>query len=459
MGFFEEYPNTDFHELNLDWLIARMKELQIQFDEFMVVNHITFSGQWDITKQYPAWTIVNDNNIGYVSIKPVPVGVVLANTDYWAEVIDYSAQIAGMQNRIVALENTVGDASSGLVHDVDVCEADIDSLEMQVDLSAKKFLFVGDSFATPATGWVWRVTQYLNITNFVNLAVNGASFHDGSFLDQITNYGGTRNDVTDIIVGGGLNDSIYEYGDDATALTTALSDFLTYAQANYPNAKVWLAFMGNALDDSSVLSGRTFVKRRWAKYYYNLARGYAKITGCDVSLSTNVNNYGADRLHPSNYGADNIAQCIVNAILGLQGDIVYPSYSAGVTKAAAFNNASTDITVQYEINNDLARIKTQDIVLNASNPMYLYTVQPMTVCSFSNIYFNDSVVSKGYIVVEQTGNIGLTFPCDLIFYQKDLMIRPVLTNDNHNFYNLSLNANDKIKLYYNDITFPTLAIN
>ena len=70
-------PWSNFHELNLDWLIARMKELQIQFDEFVVVNHITFSGQWDITKQYPAWTIVSDNNIGYVSIQPVPVGVVL----------------------------------------------------------------------------------------------------------------------------------------------------------------------------------------------------------------------------------------------------------------------------------------------------------------------------------------------------------------------------------------------
>ena len=127
--FNHAYPYLDEHELNLDWLIAKMKELNIAFEEFKVVNNITFSGAWDITKQYPAWTIVSDNNIGYVSIQPVPVGVVLTNTDYWVEVIDYTAQIAGLQSRVVALENIVGDASSGLVHDVDKLQSDVSAIQ------------------------------------------------------------------------------------------------------------------------------------------------------------------------------------------------------------------------------------------------------------------------------------------------------------------------------------------
>lgn len=128
MGFFEKYPNTDFHELNLDWLLNKMRELQIQFDEFKVVNNITFSGQWDITKQYPTWTIVSDNNIGYVSQKPVPAGIPLNNGNYWVEVIDYTAQIAGLETRVIDLENTVGDSSSGLVKDVNDLQAYIDML-------------------------------------------------------------------------------------------------------------------------------------------------------------------------------------------------------------------------------------------------------------------------------------------------------------------------------------------
>lgn len=100
-----EYPYTNFHEMNLDWIIEQVKKLGIQFDEFKVINQITFSGAWDITEQYPAWTIVSDNNIGYISIVPVPAGVTLDNGDYWREVIDYTAQIAGLQDRVVTLEN------------------------------------------------------------------------------------------------------------------------------------------------------------------------------------------------------------------------------------------------------------------------------------------------------------------------------------------------------------------
>ena len=97
--FNHAYPYLDEHELNLDWLIAKMKELNIRMDEFEVINSITFSGSWDITKQYPAWTIVDDGGMGYVSIQPVPAGILIGNTNYWRLIADYSVIIADKEHR------------------------------------------------------------------------------------------------------------------------------------------------------------------------------------------------------------------------------------------------------------------------------------------------------------------------------------------------------------------------
>lgn len=99
------FPYTDFHEINLDWVIASIKKLHKDWDDFKVLNSIRFFGQWSITEQYPAWALVSNNDLGYISKKPVPAGVTLDNTEYWGLVADYSALLADMQQRLVTVEN------------------------------------------------------------------------------------------------------------------------------------------------------------------------------------------------------------------------------------------------------------------------------------------------------------------------------------------------------------------
>ena len=139
--FNRAYPYLDEHELNLDWLIAKMKELNIRMDEFEVVNSISFSGAWDITKQYPAWTIVDDGGMGYVSIRPVPAGIDINNVNYWRLIADYSIIIAGLAGRISDLEVTVGNENSGLVHDVADITEKFNNLTI---LNVKDFGAIGD---------------------------------------------------------------------------------------------------------------------------------------------------------------------------------------------------------------------------------------------------------------------------------------------------------------------------
>lgn len=105
---FSKYPYTDMHEMNLDWILRIIKELDREVDEFVAFNKITFAGTWD-GSAYPKWTIVDDGaGNGYLSIQAVPANVPLSNTDYWLPVSQYTALYNAFDARISALENIVG---------------------------------------------------------------------------------------------------------------------------------------------------------------------------------------------------------------------------------------------------------------------------------------------------------------------------------------------------------------
>ncbi len=88
MGLFDQFPYTNFHELNLDWLLKMVKELNTKIENFVALNTIKYADpiQWNITTQYEANTVVVDPQSGtaYISSKPVPTGVAITNTDYWS---------------------------------------------------------------------------------------------------------------------------------------------------------------------------------------------------------------------------------------------------------------------------------------------------------------------------------------------------------------------------------------
>lgn len=92
MGLFDHFPYTNFHELNLDWILRMLKEIDQTMSEFVAINALKYADpiQWNITSQYEKNTIVIDPQTGtaYISVAPVPIGVALTNTDYWTVVFD-----------------------------------------------------------------------------------------------------------------------------------------------------------------------------------------------------------------------------------------------------------------------------------------------------------------------------------------------------------------------------------
>ena len=81
---------TNFHDLNLTWILQTIETLQTQLTEFVSLNTIKYADpfQWNITRQYAQNTLVINPHDGtvYISTKPIPTGVQITDTNYWTPV-------------------------------------------------------------------------------------------------------------------------------------------------------------------------------------------------------------------------------------------------------------------------------------------------------------------------------------------------------------------------------------
>lgn len=100
---FENYPYSNFHDMNLDWLLGRVKTLDSRMNEFVTVNTIKYADPllWSIAQQYEQNTLVQ-NSLGetFLSKRPVPAGISLENSDYWLKVADFQGAANQIKSQI-----------------------------------------------------------------------------------------------------------------------------------------------------------------------------------------------------------------------------------------------------------------------------------------------------------------------------------------------------------------------
>lgn len=116
MGIFENFPYTNFHELNLDWILSTIKKLDSEIDEFVQTNVLTYADpiQWNITTQYAKNTVVvGPDGTAYMSIAPVPSNILLTNTDYWQPIFNYSETVTALKKQIAVAD--MGESATAIV--------------------------------------------------------------------------------------------------------------------------------------------------------------------------------------------------------------------------------------------------------------------------------------------------------------------------------------------------------
>lgn len=411
------YPYTDSDKINLDWIIAKIKEVTNTVDEFVALNKLTWRGAWNIGDAYPIWSIVDDNGDGYVSIKPVPRNVEITNTEYWQMVASYSGLYAAFEQRIEVLENDIDIISKSLTD---------------------RWLIISDSYGTDyanPTGDSRTIFTFMrqfsgrDETSLTSLAFSGGGFINNSggytFLQGLQNRLGELGDLSTfskVIVVAGRNDYIAS----TSSIEAAISQFVSYVKAHFTNAKCYLGFIANGTN-----SGNGTRAEQMAVYYaYKNGPKYGAyyLDGVECILKRWDLYMSSDGVHPNINGKEFLAINILNAInngscsvtmqiygliFGLESGVSQVNVAPNTlfltennmtsiypTSSGSFSFGST--TGQYNVIKKLGFTTNETYIHNPSVPIKL----PYTVDVYND---NTKVASNGYLAFNPDGELFLGF--------------------------------------------------
>lgn len=234
MGVFEHFPYTNFHDLNLDWIVQELEKLTTDVRDFISINAIKYANpiQWDITNQYEKNTVVLDKDgNAYLSVQPVPAGVSLDREEYWTNIGNFSALWESVKEAI-----TIADEGHSTTASAPRAVNDLVWVDGKL-LEVTKAIAAGDSYNTSAEGNCRVFTIQIMLDEMLAALSNETQARqdaDSALQTSLGNETQAREDA-DSALQNRLNSSkvtnILDFGavgdgetDDTTAIKNALAD-------------------------------------------------------------------------------------------------------------------------------------------------------------------------------------------------------------------------------------------
>lgn len=225
--------------------------------------------------------------------------------------------------------------------------------------TAKSVVIIGDSYAegyTPdgnVTGWCDKVASSMPYCTFKIKYSGGAGFSHVSastgkkFIDLLNEAGNemteaNRNNVSLVLIGGGMNDRDQTKAD----LKTAIDAFTTRCRELYPYADITYGFIGW----SSSSSVRNQLRTECSNLRSCRTSGMKIITSTAFTLH-DYKYFSSDGIHPNNDGQDALAQTMAGVILGSEPNI---TIEYNLYNFSSAEMASTVDSTNNEIKNYLS---------------------------------------------------------------------------------------------------------
>lgn len=319
-----------------------------------------------------------------------------------------AAGLADVKGDVNTIQSLIGNGTptttdKTIIGAINELKGDIDDITPK----DRKYLFVGDSYGEEAGEWPSLVISYLNLgANGTNLARGGASFWNDNpaykYVTQLSDYVGNHTAaelaaITDIVVAGGLNDSLSNDPSAYSNVNTTMTEFDTYVKANFPNAKVHLGYLGNGDDTASLMSIRNYACRQCCRYVYYRnasALGWHILHNVEYALTGSVANISSDGVHPSTAGSENLGRAIAQALLTGSADYNLPTTIAVATPALGTVSGGS---INYKIHNDLASFYINVLALHLPDTTTFQSGTTVALDTFQDLRFNEAVEFNGIV--------------------------------------------------------------
>lgn len=355
-------PYSNFHELNLDWFLDQFNKLVEQW-KAMQKNFDSLEEAFNDLKSYVQ--------------------------DYFKN-LDVQDEINNKLDEMV---------SSGY----------FDSFlnDYFKNLKKRKFIIIGDSYGqNPYNykgGWTTPFKSFSGLTEgetCFTSCVGGSGFAvkgttNKTFMELLEDISitGNKNDITDILIAGGCNDQKSNFSD----ITNAILQTRNYIKTNYPNANVWVAFIGLFSEPSKRSDMLTYVYRA-----YSLASNF----GCffiDGSMCIHRTDLlGADKTHPVEAGSLNIGRHLFNSIYSGNPNILINYHIESIvnnyTTGNKFTYNNANVFYGYSAGNNLHFGMTKNLVLTFEKTFTIDTAEEIYIgtLKYSTLFDN---TSNGYFPI------------------------------------------------------------